>query len=74
MQEKNLGQGFKGFFIESITEVRVMEKKIYVIRHGSAEGQSSESNLTEKGRLQANVLVKLFTEVNITIERIWSIL
>jgi 2,3-bisphosphoglycerate-dependent phosphoglycerate mutase len=42
-----------------------MEKKIYVIRHGSAEGQSSEANLTEKGRLQANRLAEFFTDIKV---------
>ncbi len=30
-----------------------MEKKIFIIKHCNAEGQSSESQLTEKGFQQA---------------------
>lgn len=42
-----------------------MEKKIYVVRHGSAEGQPPEANLTEKGRLQAETLADFFTKIKV---------
>ncbi|MEH7073071.1 histidine phosphatase family protein [Neobacillus drentensis] len=40
-----------------------MEKKIYVIRHCEADGQSSEALLTEKGIRQAAVLAEFFANV-----------
>ena len=47
-----------------------MEKKIYVIRHCEAAGQSSEAQLTAKGMAQAAELAKFFA--NVRIERIIS--
>ena len=47
-----------------------MQNKIYVVRHCEANGQSSESHLTEKGLIQAKCLVELFS--NIKIDRIIS--
>lgn len=52
-----------------ITEV-VFLKKIYLVRHGKAEGQAFESPLTEKGVKQASDLVTFFD--NIIVERIIS--
>ncbi|MFJ7936331.1 histidine phosphatase family protein [Sporosarcina sp. NPDC096371] len=45
-------------------------KKIYVIRHCEAEGQSSESPLTARGYRQASELATFFENVNV--ERIIS--
>lgn len=42
-----------------------MEKKIYVIRHCEAEGQSKEAQLTENGIQQAANLAGFFEEVKI---------
>ncbi|MGE7768803.1 histidine phosphatase family protein [Peribacillus sp. NPDC096540] len=47
-----------------------MLKKIYIVRHCEAQGQPSESPLTEKGSKQANYLVNFFS--NAKIERIIS--
>ncbi|GGK06176.1 phosphoglycerate mutase [Lentibacillus kapialis] len=43
-------------------------KKIYVVRHCKAEGQSSESPLTEEGFREANELAAFFD--NVKVERI----
>lgn len=45
-------------------------KKVYVIRHCAAEGQSSESPLTATGYRQANELATFF--YNFKVERIIS--
>jgi len=42
-----------------------MLKKIYVVRHCEAQGQSSESQLTEKGLQQANYLADFFKSTKI---------
>lgn len=42
-----------------------MEKKIYVIRHCEAEGQSSEAQLTERGVRQAADLAEFFAGMKI---------
>jgi 2,3-bisphosphoglycerate-dependent phosphoglycerate mutase len=42
-----------------------MQKKIYIIRHCEAQGQPSESQLTEKGSKQAKYLVDFFSHVKI---------
>ncbi|WP_412547189.1 histidine phosphatase family protein [Peribacillus simplex] len=47
-----------------------MIKKIYVVRHCEAQGQPSESQLTEKGLKQAKYLVEFFS--NTKIDRIIS--
>ncbi|MFE3977267.1 MULTISPECIES: histidine phosphatase family protein [unclassified Peribacillus] len=47
-----------------------MLKKIYIVRHCEAQGQPSESPLTEKGSKQAKYLVNFFS--NAKIERIIS--
>lgn len=47
-----------------------MIKKIYVVRHCEAQGQPSESQLTEKGSKQAKYLVDFFS--NAKIDRIIS--
>lgn len=45
-------------------------KKIYIVRHCKAEGQASESPLTEKGFEQANELATFFE--NVKVDRIIS--
>ncbi|MBT2668688.1 histidine phosphatase family protein [Bacillus sp. ISL-4] len=47
-----------------------MQKKIYIVRHCEAQGQPSESQLTEKGSKQAKYLVDFFS--NVKIDRIIS--
>lgn len=47
-----------------------MEKKIYIVRHCKATGQSSESQLTEEGFIQANRLMDFLN--NKEIDRIIS--
>lgn len=47
-----------------------MKKKIYIVRHCEAQGQPSESQLTEKGFNQAKYLSEFFS--NIKIDRIIS--
>ncbi|MEQ6353145.1 histidine phosphatase family protein [Lysinibacillus sp. M3] len=47
-----------------------MNKRIYIVRHCEAQGQSSESQLTEKGLIQANYLSRFFS--NCEIDRIIS--
>ncbi|MFJ8071817.1 histidine phosphatase family protein [Peribacillus sp. NPDC096447] len=47
-----------------------MLKKIYIVRHCEAQGQPSESQLTEKGSKQAKYLVDFFS--NAKIDRIIS--
>ncbi|WP_144550848.1 histidine phosphatase family protein [Peribacillus simplex] len=47
-----------------------MHKKIYIVRHCEAQGQPSESQLTEKGSKQAKYLVEFFS--NTKIDRIIS--
>ncbi|MCK1984259.1 MULTISPECIES: histidine phosphatase family protein [Peribacillus] len=47
-----------------------MLKKIYIVRHCEAQGQPSESQLTEKGSKQAEYLVDFFS--NTKIDRIIS--
>ncbi|MGE7595792.1 histidine phosphatase family protein [Peribacillus frigoritolerans] len=42
-----------------------MLKKIYIIRHCEAQGQPSESQLTEKGSKQAKYLVDFFSDAKI---------
>ncbi|WP_223700618.1 histidine phosphatase family protein [Sutcliffiella deserti] len=42
-----------------------MVKKIYVIRHCEAEGQSSDAQLTEKGFIQANELADFLSKIKI---------
>jgi 2,3-bisphosphoglycerate-dependent phosphoglycerate mutase len=42
-----------------------MGKKIYIIRHCEAEGQSSESPLTENGLKQATELSEFFSQIKI---------
>lgn len=42
-----------------------MEKSIYLIRHCEAEGQPSESQLTEIGFTQANELSDFFTDIKV---------
>ncbi|MEC5426088.1 histidine phosphatase family protein [Virgibacillus sp. C22-A2] len=48
-----------------------MNKNIYIIRHCEAEGQSSDSPLTEKGVIQANELSN-FLSSDIKVDRIIS--
>lgn len=48
-----------------------MNKNIYIVRHCEAEGQSSDSPLTEKGFIQANDLSD-FLSCNIKVDRIIS--
>lgn len=45
-----------------------MDKKIYLVRHCEAEGQSSEAPLTSNGMRQADLLCEFFA--NIRIEKI----
>lgn len=47
-----------------------MDKKIFIVRHCEAEGQTSDANLTEQGRRQANGLVEFFA--NVRVDRIIS--
>ncbi|WHY99296.1 histidine phosphatase family protein [Peribacillus simplex] len=42
-----------------------MLKKIYIVRHCEAQGQPSESQLTEKGSKQAKYLVDFFSDAKI---------
>jgi 2,3-bisphosphoglycerate-dependent phosphoglycerate mutase len=42
-----------------------MGKKIYIIRHCEAEGQSSESPLTENGLKQATELSEFFSQIRL---------
>ncbi|PEF36898.1 histidine phosphatase family protein [Bacillus sp. AFS094228] len=42
-----------------------MLKKIYIVRHCEAQGQPSESTLTEKGSKQAKYLVDFFSDAKI---------
>lgn len=42
-----------------------MDKEIFIIRHCEAEGQSSESNLTERGSQQAIHLARFFSSIKI---------
>lgn len=48
-----------------------MNKNIYIIRHCEAEGQSSDSPLTEKGYIQANEISE-FLSSDIKVDRIIS--
>lgn len=41
-----------------------MEKKIYIVRHCEAQGQSKEANLTEKGFDQAIYVANFFQILN----------
>ncbi|WP_141993169.1 histidine phosphatase family protein [Bacillus sp. B4EP4a] len=47
-----------------------MHKQVYIVRHCKAQGQPSESQLTEKGSKQAKYLVEFFS--NTKIDRIIS--
>ncbi|MGE8035492.1 histidine phosphatase family protein [Lysinibacillus sp. NPDC093692] len=47
-----------------------MKKRIYIVRHCEAQGQPPESQLTEKGLIQANYLSEFFS--NREIDRIIS--
>lgn len=47
-----------------------MNKRIYIVRHCKAQGQSPEAQLTEKGLIQANYLSGFFS--NSEIDRIIS--
>ncbi|WP_318153118.1 histidine phosphatase family protein [Metabacillus arenae] len=51
-------------------EEGTIDKKIYLIRHCAAKGQSSESQLTESGFKQAVYLSEFFT--NMKVDRIIS--
>ncbi|MCJ7840910.1 histidine phosphatase family protein [Lederbergia sp. NSJ-179] len=44
-----------------------MNTNIYIIRHCEAEGQSSDSPLTEKGFIQANELSDLLSDRKVEI-------
>ncbi|AXI11151.1 histidine phosphatase family protein [Oceanobacillus zhaokaii] len=47
-------------------------KKIYFVRHCSADGQHKDSPLTKDGIMQAQLLADFFHEQNITFDRIIS--
>lgn len=42
-----------------------MDKRLFIIRHCKAEGQSAEADLTKEGYVQANNLAELFADTKI---------